>query len=647
MSTLVQASGAGVIHDVTADLHSTVSNGDNNLTRMFTEKGVVVVEITTTVDVLPSMPTQASVSSGIFALPSIVPSSTLPAKPLPSVFIYTPPLALAGLSPISALASVRVPASVAPSIASKSDWAVTSSVANLAEQTPTTHRQITHADPTAAGIEKSNKDKGTVNHKQMPYRLSDRFVVLISIAVVVASAILLYFYVRRRKQARGRRRADASRRSILSSSSNSGPPSNNVEDEGKYFGTDPQPGARMQPPDSGASVGYQNVASGHAKRMQCVSYPTGMALGRQANSQMPGVAQQDTDGVRALGINYLGYRTYGMTSTVSSDMGKRAGHTTVQSDIFDCISSDKRQAARSHMEYPQTIAEMCLKMAAPQVAAKRGAISFDHIKLQPLPPVPACSKTSLEVRKDYSTEYLCVDAKAANPGLLCEPAPATAKFDSGCSLLDTTSANPGINTTDGKSNNLSGAKLKPRKLTRGSVKRSHSGNQDREHVKSTETKCQVVANQPIDDNGQQPSPNSSQLLQREPGHLVHLDTHNQLPPGSPPQTLNFISLVDSIESLSESYKFAARHKPALGPLQVIEAHIPALPDELRLQRGEEIYVVGEFADGWMLAINVSRANECGMIPRRCLFMPTTPFVSPNANMVAITPPDDPSHAFSS
>ncbi|KAJ2497318.1 hypothetical protein GGH96_005201 [Coemansia sp. RSA 1972] len=482
----------------------------------------------------------------------------------------------------------------------------------------------------------------------MPNRLSDRFVVLISIAVVVVSAILLYFYVRRRKQTRGRRRAAVSGRSILSpSSSNSGPPSNNVEDEGKYFGTEPQPGARMLPPDSGASVGYQNVASALAKRMQGVSYPTAMAPERQAIPQMPGVAEQDTDGARALGINYLGYRTYGMTSTVSSDMGNRAGHTTARSDIFDYVSSDKRQAARAHMEYPQTIADMCLKISAPQVAAKRGAISFDHIKLQPLPPVPAGSKTNLEIRKDYSTEYICTDAKAANPGLLREPAPTTAKFDSGCSLLDTTSANPGINTTDSKSNSLLSAKLKPRKLTRDSVKRPHNGDQDREHVKSTETKSQVVANQPIDDNGQHTSPGSSQLLQREPEHMVHLDTHNQLPPGSPPHTPNFISLVDSIESLSESYKFAARHKPALGPLQVVEAHIPALPDELRLQRGEEIYVVGEFADGWMLAINVSRGNECGMIPRRCLFLPNTPFVSPNSNMEAITLPDDVSPAFSS
>ncbi|KAJ1757178.1 hypothetical protein LPJ54_006637, partial [Coemansia sp. RSA 1824] len=92
--TLVRVPGAGVIHDVTADLHSTVSNGGNNLTRMLTEKGVVV-KITTTVDVLPSMPTQVSVSSATFALP-IVPSSTLPANPPPSIFVYTPPLTLAG-----------------------------------------------------------------------------------------------------------------------------------------------------------------------------------------------------------------------------------------------------------------------------------------------------------------------------------------------------------------------------------------------------------------------------------------------------------------------------------------------------------------------------------------------------------------------
>ncbi|KAJ2180915.1 hypothetical protein GGF45_001772 [Coemansia sp. RSA 551] len=649
--TLVRVPGAGVIHDVTADLHSTVSNGSNNLTRMLTEKSVVIVKITTTVDVLPSMPTQASVPSAAFALP-IVPSRTLPANPPPSIFVYTPPLALAALTQISTLASIRVPASVAPSIASKSDRAVTStmpgSVAKFAEQTPTSHRQTTHADPTAPGIEKSNNSKGAFIHKQMPNRLSDRFVMLISIAVMVVSAILLYFYVRRRKQARDRRRVVVSGRSILSlSSSNLGPPSNNVEDEDKCFSSEQQPETHMLPSDSGASVGYHTVASTLAKRMQGVSYPTAMTLEKQATPQMPGVAEEDTDGARSLNINYLGYRTYGITSTVSSDMGNRAGHTTVRSDIFDCVTSDKRQAARLHMEYPQTIAEKCLKILAPQVVAKRGAKSFDHTKLQPLPSVPTGSKTSLEARKDYSTEYIYAGAKTANTGLLCEPAPATAMFDSGCLLLDTTSANPGINTTDSKSNRLLSAKLKPRKLTRDLAKRPHSGNQDREHVNSAGTKSKFVANQSIDDNGQHTSPDSSQLLQREPEHLVHLETHNQLPLGSPPHTHNFISLVDSIESLSESYKFAARHKPALGPLQVVEAHIPALPDELRLQRGEEIYVVGEFADGWMLAINVSRGNECGMIPRCCLFLPNTPFVSTNYNMEAITPPDDVSPAFSS
>ncbi|KAI8325372.1 hypothetical protein GQ54DRAFT_244304, partial [Martensiomyces pterosporus] len=64
--------------------------------------------------------------------------------------------------------------------------------------------------------------------------------------------------------------------------------------------------------------------------------------------------------------------------------------------------------------------------------------------------------------------------------------------------------------------------------------------------------------------------------------------------------------------------------PPLGPLRTVEPHVPGLPDELEIKRGNEVFVVGEFADGWVLAINISCNNECGMIPRRCLFFPVAP-----------------------
>ncbi|KAI7824917.1 hypothetical protein BX661DRAFT_127729, partial [Kickxella alabastrina] len=62
--------------------------------------------------------------------------------------------------------------------------------------------------------------------------------------------------------------------------------------------------------------------------------------------------------------------------------------------------------------------------------------------------------------------------------------------------------------------------------------------------------------------------------------------------------------------------------PPLGPLRAVEPHNPALSDELIVERGHHLFVIGEFADGWVLAVNMSRNSECGMIPRRCLFFPT-------------------------
>ncbi|ORX74834.1 hypothetical protein DL89DRAFT_208811, partial [Linderina pennispora] len=62
--------------------------------------------------------------------------------------------------------------------------------------------------------------------------------------------------------------------------------------------------------------------------------------------------------------------------------------------------------------------------------------------------------------------------------------------------------------------------------------------------------------------------------------------------------------------------------PPLGPLRIVEPHLPSLSDELAVQRSDSVYVLGEFADGWVLAMNASQNNECGMIPRRCLFFST-------------------------
>ncbi|KAJ1951081.1 hypothetical protein FBU59_000368 [Linderina macrospora] len=101
---------------------------------------------------------------------------------------------------------------------------------------------------------------------------------------------------------------------------------------------------------------------------------------------------------------------------------------------------------------------------------------------------------------------------------------------------------------------------------------------------------------------------------------VRVQPASPLPAGAP----------GSCESISDNYQFSKRHKPPLGPLRAVEPHIPSLPDELAVQRGDSVFVLGEFADGWVLAMNASRNNECGMIPRRCLFFSTAQFMTPSA-----------------
>ncbi|KAJ2821140.1 hypothetical protein IWW50_004760 [Coemansia erecta] len=610
-------------------MRSETRNVGDYQTKVITQPGVIVVEVTEIMDVSPTIPIRIPAQPSIDQVSQqFVPNPVSPKNMPPSMSAYTPPSPLMPPMPLPVPASTAAPFDIssAPSIASGGSW--------LAEPTPKSHRQTTHADSTLAGAEKKSSRSAYNSRDPKAYRLPDGFVVLISIVVVFVSAILLYFYVRRRKQAKNRR-VVTSRRSILSSS-NSGPPSGGAENECKYFGTGARPGMRMLPPDSGTSINYQDIPGGD-KHAQKTVHAALSSPGKNAKPEVPGVTEQDANASRALGINYFGYRSYGVLGTSNSEMAENTGLATARSDIFDCASSGKRlDDAHPNQVFEDT--EAFSIMLASRVAAKRGAISFDHTALQNPPSALTRTKTSLEARKTHVHEYIGAKAKPVNPGYHAAAVPPV-EIDDGSSLLDTTSANPGIDSTKGRSNNLMGIKIKPRKLIRDAAKHSNSSTQDKRKQRPTEPNVMAaVANSPIDEQCQEISPEGSQSIQEEskPQQLVN-NTFKQLPLESPPHTdnagtqhreaPNFISLVDSIESLSESYQFAVRHKPPLGPLHVVEPHAPTLPDELRLGRGEKMFVIGEFADGWVLAINTSRSNECGMIPRRCLFFPSAPFAT--------------------
>ncbi|OMJ29810.1 hypothetical protein AYI69_g661 [Smittium culicis] len=87
---------------------------------------------------------------------------------------------------------------------------------------------------------------------------------------------------------------------------------------------------------------------------------------------------------------------------------------------------------------------------------------------------------------------------------------------------------------------------------------------------------------------------------------------------------------ESKDSLAQKYDFTIRHDPPLGPLKAVEGHDPLLSDELALQKGDEIFVIGEFSDGWILAVIYNEGSPegiMGMMPRRCVFLSSTPFNS--------------------
>ncbi|OMJ18511.1 hypothetical protein AYI70_g5319 [Smittium culicis] len=87
---------------------------------------------------------------------------------------------------------------------------------------------------------------------------------------------------------------------------------------------------------------------------------------------------------------------------------------------------------------------------------------------------------------------------------------------------------------------------------------------------------------------------------------------------------------ESKDSLAQKYDFTIRHDPPLGPLKAVEGHEPLLSDELTIQKGDEIFVIGEFSDGWILAVIYTKGSPegiMGMIPRRCVFLSSTPFNS--------------------
>ncbi|KAJ2818091.1 hypothetical protein GGI24_005200, partial [Coemansia furcata] len=259
--------------------------------------------------------------------------------------------------------------------------------------------------------------------------------------------------------------------------------------------------------------------------------------------------------------------------------------------------------------------------ARPRVPSFQGRVAADSpARLET--PRPFVAQHQADVRQ-YS-----VDRAAGNPA---EPNPLSAScadLKGKCVLLDTSAANPSLGTKPGSSPRM---RAKPRKLIRDPKRAAAAA------VTPNKSPNGGIQGEADGEKAEQSKSNMSlrsKLWSSSPAAKKEADAQPSAPRAEEP---GLSPLMDSIESFSESYHFAIRHKPPLGPLRVVEAHTPALPDELAIARGHCLFVIGEFADGWVLAINASNNNACGMVPRRCMFFPTAPFMTSEAITASMSP----------
>ncbi|KAJ2004296.1 hypothetical protein GGI04_002653 [Coemansia thaxteri] len=403
--------------------------------------------------------------------------------------------------------------------------------------------------------------------------------------------------------------------------------------------------------------------------------PSARSRERYVGRTFPNLHEQDRSADYALKDQYLTYRRPGYMNNVPGALSKSVGYvdTSARPEIPDFSAAASR--------LPQTVDQISAVDWPAEVNKRISAIGLDSspsgqptlLSAQPSASVPPAqpdkpppafiqSKAGLGKNRNHS-RFIGNQAIAASSTYPAEE-PTDILFANYVdyldkrALLDTSSANPSLNSTMGLTPSV---RLKTRKLVRDSTKRSGFGVRAKQkpmspvfqsHTAEPNKQCEQTGDA-VETRG----PNQSKS-----GHSLSLRTMLRSTIAAPKKDKqrvdsetqwdqpsihelerdaadeqNMSPLLDSIESFSESYQFALRHKPPLGPLRVVEAHTPALPDELNINIGDLLFVIGEFADGWVLAINSSRHSECGMVPRRCLFFPTAPFMTAEAIAASTRP----------
>ncbi|KAJ2746251.1 hypothetical protein GGI20_001531 [Coemansia sp. BCRC 34301] len=477
-----------------------------------------------------------------------------------------------------------------------------------------------------AGSSNSNNKSGSAKDPGLT-RLSDGYIVLISVAALFVLATLFYFYARYFKH----------RKAISSSNGPSHPGSHASQPASPDISVNRKNHASLNQgnrnlPDSGTGINFQEKptdAAGGKLEVNAMSInqpPSALfrspSRGHYNMYRHADLDKQDCMADGALKDRYINYRYPGATAVERGISIAQQGHAATRQNIPSFQDSD----ANRPRELPTQAA-----------ASDHSMNSLGQFEMPPPQtwPRPVAAQTSTNTQS-----VSCSDFKDRS------------------ALLDTSSANPSLNS---KACNSPGARIKTRKLVRDSTKRTSSNTPAKLKHKSPAsfTNISKLDNQDASPATaeakiveQSKSNHSMTLLRTKLWSAAHLPKNDkeavaneaiEARPSAFETThsahdgLDKLSpLMESIESFSESYQFAIRHKPPLGPLRVVEAHAPALTDELSIEKGHHMFVIGEFADGWVLAINASRNNECGMVPRRCLFLPTAPFMTKEAINASIS-----------
>ncbi|KAJ2698250.1 hypothetical protein H4218_003397 [Coemansia sp. IMI 209128] len=491
-------------------------------------------------------------------------------------------------------------------------------------------------------------------------RLADGYIVLISVAAVFVLAALFYFFTRYLKY---RKAASGSRSPSLPGSRTSGSPSVSVAVEQKRQVSTSR--TKFIMPDSGTGINFQqkSIRSPDAKSGRTLEANTmsvhqppsalfrSLSHGSHAAHRYPDLQEQDRFADRALRDRYMNYRHPG-------SMGN--GRAVVRQKSH----SMSRHRIPSFQGYT---ADRPRELHTRSATAEHAVHPIGQFRMPPPPPPPLSRPFQDQAQPETQTsgvgQHHCErpNQMADSPSYAQEPAN---QLPTGCvdlkdksALLDTSSANPSLTSKMGSSPRT---RTKARKLVRDSTKRPLLSMSAKTERKLPPASPKTLAKPDEQEAGsvneetktpEQSKSNHSMSLRTRLWSSVHstkkgkeadeaVDVHSsalKIVHDAPDEPEKLSPLMNSIESFSESYQFAIRHRPPLGPLRVVEPHAPALPDELAIMRGHSMFVIGEFADGWVLAINASTNNECGMVPRRCLFFPTAPFMTKEAIAASMSP----------